>query len=727
MVEQRIRDKYFEILKAYVSQPEEKLLFAASELGREMVLAGVPPEDIAEMHEGALRHLAQEIPDMSLLSAARFISAPLMELLMAYGLAFRERLEFRERTEEALRESEQFLQDVFDGIQDGLSVLDGDLNIIRVNTWMERMYASQAPLLGQKCYAAYQQRESPCSWCPSIPALKTGELHSEVVPYPSKESPAGWIDLTAFPLKDITGRIVGVIEHVKDITKRVRAEEEREKLLAQIRAQAKQMEQILTTVPEGVLLLDAARRVMLANPVAEKHLAVLAEAQAGDTLTRLGDRPLAELLTSPPTKGLWHEVKADGRTFEVIARPMENGPVPENWVLVIRDVTQEREVQHHLRQQERLAAVGQLAAGIAHDFNNIMSVIVLYTYMALREGLPPKTHERLETVSRQAYMATELIQQILDFSRRAVLERRPMDLTPFLKEVVNLLERTVPENIRISLNYGMDEYTVNADPTRMQQAIMNLALNARDAMPQGGKLRIELDRLRVESRQEPPLPEMEAGEWVRVRVTDTGNGIPPDVLPHIFEPFFTTKEVGKGTGLGLAQVYGIVNQHEGHIDVSTKMGEGTTFTIYLPVLQVQKVEQPSVAVKDAPQGQGETVLVVEDNAEMREAFADILELLNYQVMIAANGRDALDILEKYGDKIVLVLSDLVMPEMGGQALFHAMRQRGLTLPVVMLSGHPMENELKGLQEQGLAGWMLKPPNMEQLARLLARVMGGESE
>jgi len=541
-----------------------------------------------------------------------------------------------------------------------------------------------------------------------------------------------------------------------DITERKHAEVEREQLLVQVREQAQRIQQTIDTVPEGVVLLDVGGRVVLANPVAEHDLAFLAGVKVGDILMRLGKRPLIELLTSPPTKGLWHEVKIDGRTFEVIARPMEPpaasreppavGWEPpaagraESWVLVINDVTQARAVREQLQRQERLAAVGQLAAGIAHDFNNIMAVIVLYAQMGLRRlDLPAALRQRLEVIDQQAKQATAMIQQILDFSRRAVLERRPMDLMPFLKEVVKLLERTVPESIKLEFTYGLDEaeganpYTVLADPTRMQQAIMNLAINARDAMPGGGELRIDLAWVQVESYAEPPLPEMTAGEWVRITVTDTGSGIPPDVLPHIFEPFFTTKEIGKGTGLGLAQVYGIVAAHEGHIDVCTTDGAGTTFTLYLPALQQQPPESVNLSTQDLVSGQGETLLIVEDNATVRQALANTLASLNYRVLEAADGRAALELLSQFPpsvstmgrteEGIALILSDLVMPEMGGQALFHAIQQRGLTLPMVMLSGHSMENELQALQVQGLAGWLRKPPDMAQLSWTLAQALG----
>ncbi|MBN2392797.1 MAG: PAS domain S-box protein, partial [Anaerolineae bacterium] len=637
----------------------------------------------------------------------------------------------RKQAEDALSESEETYRTIVETTAEWIWEIDLAGNHVFSNPQVTTILGYHPDeFVGQKAVSLMHEddrREVELA-LPRLVAAKQG-WRGWVLRWRHKDGTYRYLESSASPKFDATGKLVGYIGADRDVTERKRAEQERERLINQIREQARQMEQILATVPAGVLLLDAEWQVMQANPVAEKHLAMLADAKVGDSITRLGDRRLTELLTSPPAKGLWHEVKADGRAFEVIARPVEIGLQPEHWVLVINDVTREREVQTQLQRQERLAAVGQLAAGIAHDFNNIMAVMMLYTQMVLKmPDLTSKSRERLEIVSEQAGRATALIQQVLDFSRRAVLERHTMDLGPFLKEIVKLLERTIPENIRMELTCGMDAYTVNADPTRLQQAVMNLVINARDAMPEGGELYITLSRSVVDTKVRCVIcGQPIEGEWVRIAVTDTGTGIPSDVLPYIFDPFFTTKQAGQGTGLGLSQVYGIVAQHEGHFEVVTQVGKGTTFTIYLPLLPVQPSETLVRETQTLALGHGETILVVEDEESVRKALVDSFDLLNYRVLQATNGHEALGILEQHAGEIVLILSDMVMPGMGGQALFYAMRERGFTMPMVMLSGHPMENELESLKAQGMAGWIAKPPDIAQLFQLVERVLQEASQ
>jgi two-component system cell cycle sensor histidine kinase/response regulator CckA len=653
------------------------------------------------------------------------------------ALREREERQQRRQAEEALQKNQQLLNAIVDNSPMAIQVKDLEGRYMLINPYVERILdLGRQEIVGRTPYDLFPSQLADEIVAANQEALDAGTAIQFEEHLPLADGMHTFLSIK-FPLVDATGVPYAIASISTDITERVQSEEERVRLLAQIREQALRTRQIVDTVPEGVLLLEAGSCILLANPPAREYLSVLAGIEMagdlpqgpGEVLTHLGDRPLPELLTMPP-QGVWHEVAAVGRRFEVIARPMEDGREPGDWVLVIRDVTQEREIQQRAQQQERLAAVGQLAAGIAHDFNNIMAVIVLYARMTSRDrSLPDSVRERLEIIAQQAEQATNLIQQILDFSRRSVLERRPVDLLSLVKEQVKLLERTLPENIEICLVCEADDqatlFAVNADPTRMQQMIMNLAVNARDAMPEGGKLVIGLDRIRFESGEESPLPGMPPGEWVRVTVEDTGTGIPPDVEPRIFEPFFTTK-APLGSGLGLAQVYGIIKQHEGEIDLVTKVGRGTTFTLYLPALPIAAAAHPSPGASALSYGAEEVILVIEDDAAVRSALVATLETLNYRTLEAANGRDALAILEQ-GEEVALVLTDLVMPEMGGTALFRALQQRGVAVPVVMLTGHPLEEELQKLQEQGLAGWLLKPPTMERLSEVITRVLGEAGE
>jgi len=312
---------------------------------------------------------------------------------------------------------------------------------------------------------------------------------------------------------------------------------------------------------------------------------------------------------------------------------------------------------------------------------------------------------------------------MLDFGRQAVLRRETLNLEPLLDKTVALLGRTLPESVRIDLALEPGDYVVNADPARVQQAIVNLALNARDAMPDGGELHIALSRVQGEEIDCVDCGRVVGGEWVQVTVTDTGTGIPAEVLPHIFEPFFTTR-APLGHGLGLAQVYGIVKQHEGHLEVETEVGLGTTFRLYWPALSVA----PSVAQvqvqPDAAQGEGQTILVVEDNAMMRTALLDVMDMLGYRVLEAADGREALAVCEQHRKDISLVLSDWVMPSMSGLALARELEKRDMAFKVLMLTGHPLDHETMRAVPASVVGWLQKPVDLSELADAVAQALMG---
>jgi PAS domain S-box-containing protein len=400
-----------------------------------------------------------------------------------------------------------------------------------------------------------------------------------------------------------------------------------------------------------------------------------------------------------------------------------------HYVAVKEDITERRRAEEQHARQERLAAVGQLAAGIAHDFNNILGVIVIYAQILNQSTeLSAYLRQRAEIIRQQARHASNLIQQILDFSHRSNIEKQPIDLLLLVREQAALFERTLPENIEVQLAYDHTKYTLSADPTRMQQVITNLAVNARDAMPGGGLLRFALSKVRFDESDPLPVVTMKAGEWLRFSISDTGSGMSAEVMEHIFEPFFTTKERGQGAGLGLAQVYGIVRQHGGYINVTSQPGNGATFDLYFPPLAYSGDAQVAKDdLVDTPQGTGKCILLVEDNQPLRLGLSELLAGWDYNVVEASNGLEAVSILADEGERIDLVISDIIMPTMGGADLFAYINERYPHIPVVFMTGHFDESEMKKFELLGLKKWLLKPIDILILAQVVAELIGEKSD
>lgn len=497
-------------------------------------------------------------------------------------------------------------------------------------------------------------------------------------------------------------------------------------LLEQAQEQARYVQQIIDTVATGMVLLDAENRILLANPAAQAYLPLFARLTTDNVLYNLNGRTLSEYLETTPPRA-WNDVDIsdDEREFQLATYPLDIGPQAGGWVLAVRDVTEERKHQEYMHTQERMATVGQMAAGIAHDFNNIMGAIVLYSQLLRSKAkLTERENQYLITIDKQAKHATNLIHQILDFSRRSVMQRSPMNLLPFVKELVKLLERTLPENVQLVLEAEEEAYLVSVDPTRLQQALMNLAINASHAMPDGGDLSFSLSHFTLQAKDKPPLPDMQIGEWVAIAVADSGVGIAAEVQAHIFEPFFTTKGPGKGTGLGLSQVYGIVQQHDGRITVSSTVGKGTTFVIFLPSLAQQPPTTLALVSPEVSLGDNETILLVEDNESVREAICSILSELGYHVLCAADGQAAIEIYQAQTSAIDLVLSDLIMPRLGGIELCHALQQQNANIKIIIMSGYPLGDDKRTLLERGVIDWVQKPFDQNQISNKVRAALHG---
>jgi signal transduction histidine kinase len=520
-----------------------------------------------------------------------------------------------------------------------------------------------------------------------------------------------------------------LLRSIRYAIERKKAEVERQLLQRNTQTQNELVQRILDAVNEGILTLNAKKEIVFANPVAQEYLAILSEVGEGDELSELGGLPLEELLQETDI-AFPHEIILDGdqkRVFELHVSSSPLGQAEEGYTLLIRETTAARQIQVLSQEQERQAAVGQLASGIAHDFNNIVGSIILYSEMLMNDtNLVGKDRERLATILHQAQRAAGLTRQILDFSRTGLIEPHLVNLARFMENVAKLLTRTLPENIRLSLLQKDEKLVVNVDPVRMQQVLMNLAVNARDAMPDGGQLLIELENISVSEGDIPPVPEMEAGDWVRLSIADTGVGIDEEIRPHIFEPFYTTKEPGEGSGLGLAQVYGIVKQHDGHIAVESEIGKGTVIRIFLPS---HHGDAEAPLVYDQPVNMNnnkDTLLVVEDDFNTRTAVSEALQSYNFSVLSAVDGQEALNIIEKHDGKIDLVLSDLVMPGMSGISLYRELKQNHPDIDMMMMTGYPMSDNTREMLEEGGVTWLAKPIHSRSLVRAVRKVLQRES-
>jgi two-component system, cell cycle sensor histidine kinase and response regulator CckA len=481
----------------------------------------------------------------------------------------------------------------------------------------------------------------------------------------------------------------------------------------------------MESVNFGLVLLDPQHRVVLANQHAQARLADLATVRVGEELQELGGQKLGRFLNLQSSQSVAQEVTSGAAIFEITTVPVGATGAEDGWLLVIHDVTRDRSLQLSVQQHQRLAAVGQLAAGIAHDFNNIIATILLYVQMVQRNPLLGKEEQNwLAVIRDQAQNAALLIRQIMDFSRQTVIERQPVDLRNLIEGSLALWERTLPVTISLRLLPEVEgPAQIFADARSIQQALTNLAVNARDAMPLGGELIVRLRALRVHVGEAPPVTGLKPGRWFEVSVMDSGQGIAPEHLPHVFDPFYTTKDVGKGTGLGLAQVYGIVQQHGGLVTAQSKAGRCTNVSLFLPAMTADMPIVQESDLQEAAEDGAETILLVEDNAPAREATTALLEMLGYRVLCAADGREGLDLFTRHRETIQLILSDLVMPEMGGVELYRQIQSQNPALNLIIMSGYSFDDEGHQFFEHERVEWLQKPFTIKQLTETVRRVLG----
>jgi two-component system, cell cycle sensor histidine kinase and response regulator CckA len=545
-----------------------------------------------------------------------------------------------------------------------------------------------------------------------------------------KDRSAYWAEVTATAMRDEDGRVTGVTGASRDISERKRAEEA-------LQRSEERFRRLAETVPVGIEEFDSEGRLTYISPALCRMLGITEEQGIGSQVwdyavdTEAARMQVGRSLQLQPVPQPWYDRyrAADGRVIDVRLdwdyRRDGQGHV-EGFVTAVSDVTHEKQLQEQLIQAQKMESIGRLAGGVAHDFNNILTAITGYAEFVLDrlEG-SPQIQGDVREVLENAERASNLTRQLLAFSRKQVMEMRPVDANELLLNLGKLLHRLIGEHIELELLTDSRPTRVQADPAQIEQVLVNLAVNARDAMPAGGHLTISSKTIELAGGHEPTKAPLPPGTYVVLAVTDTGVGMSAEVLSHLFEPFFTTKEVGKGTGLGLATVYGIVKQHGGDVRVQSEPGSGTTFTVYLPALLSQA--PPVVTGPGGPVAGGtETILLVEDETVVRTIVKRTLGQLGYRVLDAGDGEEALALVSELDDAPELVITDLVMPRMGGLELVQRLRASHPGLRALYISGYTEETQ--ALAEATGAGdfYLPKPFSAHALGAKIRQAIDGRS-
>jgi PAS domain S-box-containing protein len=419
--------------------------------------------------------------------------------------------------------------------------------------------------------------------------------------------------------------------------------------------------------------------------------------------------------------------QADGRNlwlaFKGRVEPDESGRTSQLFGACV-DITRHKRLEEELRQAQKMEAIGRLAGGVAHDFNNLLTVILgQASVLERRPDLPPGVARAIGDITGAAERAASLTGQLLAFGRRQMLQARDLNLNDVVASVGQMLQRLLGENIALQIEPSPCEPRVHADPNMLAQVVLNLALNARDAMPSGGRLTIRASSETLDERSAHSTADVRAGSWACLSVSDTGTGVPPEILPRIFEPFFTTKEVGKGTGLGLSTVYGILKQHHGWISVESTKGRGTTFKACLPRIVSEDAPQRDLPPKRAVEGRGELILLVEDEPAVRSVVSSILEQHGYRLIVVEDGRKAVEAFRMRSAEIDLLLSDVVMPGgLSGTELALQLHAHKPELRIILCSGYSTESISQDIQTQPHTAFLQKPYRSEDLLLLLRRVL-----
>jgi len=638
----------------------------------------------------------------------------------------------RKRAEQTLRESEERYRYVVENIEDFICTHDLKGNLLFVSSGPARLLGlDPADIVGTnlRSYLAPEVRDQFDNMLAAV--RKDGRASGLMLVQSSSGEKRLWeYRNTLHTGTDGEPTVIGI---ARDVTERRRAEQA-------LRESQERYQELFNESKDGVYITALDGQLLDANQAFCEILGYARDDVVGQDIrfTYVNPSDRDRFVQAIEESGFLKDYplalrRRDGREVNCLltssVRRARDGAVI-GYHGILRDITEQRNLQNQLLQAQKMEAIGTLAGGVAHDFNNVLQVALGYSELLLGDDELPRRHKAdLKKINESTKRGAELVQRLLNFSRKAEVKVQPLSLNRRVSEMRKMIERTIPKMIDIQLILAKDLATINADPTQIDQVLMNLAVNARDAMPEGGKLIIETANIFLNKEYVRMHLDAKVGHHVLLMVTDTGSGMDKDTVEHIFEPFFTTKAVGEGTGLGLAMVHGIVTHSGGHVRCYSEIGEGTTFKIYFPA-QVADEVQAEQDARPMPPGGSETILLVDDEEFILDLGSRILTKAGYKVIKASNGKEAQEVYQARRDSIALVILDLIMPEMGGKQCLEILLGLNPSVKVVIASGYSADGPTKEALSAGAKGFVNKPYDIRQVLEVIRTVLDqgqGEKE
>ncbi|MDI6767996.1 MAG: PAS domain S-box protein [Bacteroidota bacterium] len=513
----------------------------------------------------------------------------------------------------------------------------------------------------------------------------------------------------------------------QDITERKAAEE-------QIREQAA----LLDITGDAIIVRNLDHKILYWNNGAEQLYGWKFEEAVGNQAQQLfqheGSAEIGIAYTNVIENGEWSgELKQeskDGKKIIVESRwtlMNDKNSKPKSILVVNRDVTEQRQVEAQFRRAQRLENIGTLAGGIAHDLNNVLTPILMSIQALLKRHSDDKTQQLLSTIEMSARRGADIVKQVLTFARGTEGERTLLQPKHILREIEKIVRETFPRSIEIRTNFPSNLWTITGDATQLHQIILNLLVNARDAMPNGGLLSLITENITLDENSTRSYLNAKPGNYVTLSVSDTGTGIKSEILDKIFDPFFTTKEIGKGTGLGLSTVMAIVKSYDGFLTVNSTIGKGTEFKVFIPATHTETLDEKVDKKRRLPTGRGESILFVDDELSIREIMKETLEAYGYRIQTAKDGIEALTLIEKDRHKFRLVLTDMMMPNMDGGSLIRTLRRLAPEIKIIAISGITDPEVLDKIKKSRVEAFLPKPIQTDNLLRILDSVLHSEEK